>query len=694
MIIKKVKIENFRLLKDLEIDFSYDKIKNLTVIRAANESGKTTLLYALQWGLFGNTALPNKNWRLSPLDALGRVKVAVSIDFFFINSRDKEQHFTLTRQVVETIGTGHSRSNEKINLFKVSDVGVDEVEYAAGWLAPHLPEDLKEIFFTDGDRALSFIEGSDATQSKKVEGAIRSLLGLEMIESAESHTRDTVIELNRKVRSAAAASSELEEVSNSLINTERELPSMQEELRTVEGHLKAAKSAYAKADTDLQSALERGNREKLATELRKARDDKGKAEAGYLAATKRQSLLFQNKQIDVGLLSKEMNSAFSLLSKLHASGEIPNSAVPVIKDRLKHTTCFCGSSIDVKTPDGANRREELQKLIERNVNKTEIIDTATNLYFSAEHILSNYKNNDLHDLVGGILSERHSAQQDAAEAGSREADIEAQIKQIPAVDVSTLRKAREEALKSQDLQGSQRGHLHSRIARAEADQSDLASRRNRLLNADTKGQQLLAELNVANDLSSLLKKSLLEIKEVELAKVSDLMNSIFLEMIGAAEEESQAGIIRKAEITSNFKILVHGSSDTFLDPSNDLNGASRRALTIAFIMALTQVSGVTAPNVIDTPLGMTSGYVKNSILKLACQNSSQLVMLLTHDEIKGCEGLIDKYAGVVTTITNPAHYPKILVNDPQTSDIRVIQCRCNHRSECKICERRQSGETV
>ena len=155
MIIKKVKIENFRLLKDLEIDFSYDKIKNLTVIRAANESGKTTLLYALQWGLFGNTALPNKNWRLSPLDALGRVKVAVSIDFFFINSRDKEQHFTLTRQVVETIGTGHSRSNEKINLFKVSDVGVDEVEYAAGWLAPHLPEDLKEIFFTDGDRALS-----------------------------------------------------------------------------------------------------------------------------------------------------------------------------------------------------------------------------------------------------------------------------------------------------------------------------------------------------------------------------------------------------------------------------------------------------------------------------------------------------------------------------------------------------------
>ncbi len=46
----------------------------------------------------------------------------------------------------------------------------------------------------------------------------------------------------------------------------------------------------------------------------------------------------------------------------------------------------------------------------------------------------------------------------------------------------------------------------------------------------------------------------------------------------------------------------------------DLNGASRRALTLAFILAFTRVSGVKAPNVIDTPLGMTSGIVKRAML--------------------------------------------------------------------------------
>ncbi len=54
-------IKNFRLLKDLQLDFSTDEDKPLTVIRAANETGKTTSETALIWGLYGSlSALPNK----------------------------------------------------------------------------------------------------------------------------------------------------------------------------------------------------------------------------------------------------------------------------------------------------------------------------------------------------------------------------------------------------------------------------------------------------------------------------------------------------------------------------------------------------------------------------------------------------------------------------------------------------------
>ena len=61
-----VHIENFRLLKDIAFEFSTHGDRNLTVIRAANESGKTTLLTALQWGLFGDEALPNHGTTFPP----------------------------------------------------------------------------------------------------------------------------------------------------------------------------------------------------------------------------------------------------------------------------------------------------------------------------------------------------------------------------------------------------------------------------------------------------------------------------------------------------------------------------------------------------------------------------------------------------------------------------------------------------
>ncbi len=182
------------------------------------------------------------------------------------------------------------------------------------------------------------------------------------------------------------------------------------------------------------------------------------------------------------------------------------------------------------------------------------------------------------------------------------------------------------------------------------------------------------------------------ITNVELEKVSSLMNEIFLEMIGA--DPTQGAIIRKAIISKDFDIVVYGPSERTINPDRDLNGASRRALTLAFILALTKVSGVEAPNVIDTPLGMMSGFVKKSVLKAAIRESSQLVLFLTRSEIADCEDILDAEAGSVITLTNPAHFPRMLINDPKVSERTLLSCGCNHRQECKQCQRRIDSDTL
>ena len=210
--------------------------------------------------------------------------------------------------------------------------------------------------------------------------------------------------------------------------------------------------------------------------------------------------------------------------------------------------------------------------------------------------------------------------------------------------------------------------------------------RGRLLREQKKNARILAELEVTQDVRKVLKSAEERIANEELQKVSDLMNNIFLEMIGADPE--QGAIIRQAEISREFDIIVYGPNDRMLNPDRDLNGASRRALTLAFILALTKVSEAEAPNVIDTPLGMTSGFVKRSILRTLVRESTQLILFLTHDEIAGCEEIIDEAAGVILTLTNPAHYPKMLVNDPEVEERKVLRCACNHHNECVLCRRR------
>ena len=100
----RARIENFRLLKDVELDFSTDADRNLSIIRAANESGKTTLLTALQWGIFGDKALPKegKDFRHSPLDASSgeRQSVAVSVEVDY-EIPDRHSPYRLIRSVTE-----------------------------------------------------------------------------------------------------------------------------------------------------------------------------------------------------------------------------------------------------------------------------------------------------------------------------------------------------------------------------------------------------------------------------------------------------------------------------------------------------------------------------------------------------------------------------------------------------------------
>lgn len=698
----RAQFQNFRLLRALELEFSSDQNKNLTVIRAANESGKTTILHALQWALYGDDALPGKgeSFRLHPIDwekSDGkRIPVTATVEFEVTsyrlvsgNLRETHQRYRLVRSAFEDIDSRVRRAASTVKLFALNDTGASPIEAAESFINDELPPELREVFFTDGDRALSFIEADVALSTKRarVQRAIRSLLGLGVIDNAISHVRKSASEVNKKAKQVGTGS-ELSKIASQLESIETQREELEFALADAKQQFEAFDERLNQIDRKISAALLKGDKEKLQKDRDDARQEIRRLDDQLKTANKEHSTLFRSRAIATDLLAPLFERVFRKLEELHDQGKIPNTTIPVLQERLAAKVCICSETLAPGDPDGDRRRKYIQKLIDDSERADEIQKIITDLYYGAKDLQGAGDADDgvwLED-YRKVVERRDGLQSLRDEAGRKFRALELQVESLRDADIQGLRETHRRYKELRDKYLSQQSILQTQLSRLQGDRDRLEGERDRLLREKKKGAQIIAELDVTQDVTSVLQSAYEQITNEELLKVSELMNKIFLEMIGADPE--QGAIIRRAEISPEFDIIVYGPNNRSLDPDRDLNGASRRALTLAFILALTKVSEVAAPNVIDTPLGMTSGYVKRSILRTAVRESTQLVLFLTHDEIAGCEEIIDEAAGAVFTLTNPAHYPKMLVNDPGVTERKVLLCKCNHRAECALCQRR------
>ena len=697
----RAEFQNFRMLRDLELEFGTDPERNLTVIRAANESGKTTVLHGLQWALYGDEALPGKGegFRLQPIDwdsSEGkRVTITATVEFELTTYRrvggevrETRRRYRLVRSASEDVDGHTHRSGSTVKLFVVNDSGVRPIDAPDALIKDELPPELREVFFTDGDRALSFIEADVTVSTKRdrVQRTIRSLLGLGVIEDAIRHVRKSAAGVNKKAKQVGTG--------GKLNTIASRIEAADNEVETLEGNLSDAKQQFVafdekvhETDRKIAAALQKGDRERLRKDLDRARREIKELDRQVAAANKEHSQLFRSRAVATDLVAPMIGGALEKLEDLHDQGKIPNTTIAVLQERLSAEVCICGETLRHGDPGGEVRRAHIDKLIEDSQRVDEFQEIITELYYGTKRLnpsgdagvniwLGEYKK---------VVERRDGIQELRDEAGRKFRGLELQLDALPDTDIQGLREARRQYNDKRDRYLVTQSAIETQLGALSGERKELEAERKRLLGEKKKGALVLAELEVTQDVTKVLQRAYERITNEELQKVSELMNSIFLEMIGADPE--QGAIIRRAEISRDFDIIVYGPKDRTLNPDRDLNGASRRALTLAFILALTKVSDVEAPNVIDTPLGMTSGFVKRSMLRTAVRESSQLILFLTHDEITGCEEIIDESAAVVFTLTNPAHYPKMLVNEPTVEERKVLRCGCDHKSQCQICER-------
>ena len=279
---KRATFRNFKLLRDVTIEFSVDPKRPLTVVRAENGHGKTSTLTALQWGLFGEPGLDEsaRRIRLSPSDwADGeRCEVEVTIDFTHTVYDEvggefvpTETTYRIVRRACETPQGEQSfaRDSESIHLFELTDSGAEEVRGPETKIAEMLPQEMENVFFTDGDKAMNFISPSltKRTKQHQVRQAIRSLLGLGVLESALDHVEKSRRKFDKDY-AKSAGSAEAEHVFDMLEQAKAKLAGHAKRVTDLEGQIENLQRLEDETERRLLQALkDSGDPQQLARRL-------------------------------------------------------------------------------------------------------------------------------------------------------------------------------------------------------------------------------------------------------------------------------------------------------------------------------------------------------------------------------------------------------------------------------------------
>ncbi|MDX1282977.1 AAA family ATPase [Shewanella colwelliana] len=190
MKIERLEITNFRqFYKTSTLEFSTDEKRNVTVVHGANGAGKTSLLNAFKWCFYESTDFDTENEHILNEAAIqsvedgGILELKISVKF----SHDRKKYDAIRTQKYRKLQGLDAEPFDGAD-FTLDEMGADgqtkRSKSPNSAIAAILPEDLQPYFFFNGERIEKL---AGVHESDQVKNAIRTMMGLELVERAEDH---------------------------------------------------------------------------------------------------------------------------------------------------------------------------------------------------------------------------------------------------------------------------------------------------------------------------------------------------------------------------------------------------------------------------------------------------------------------------------------------------------------------------
>lgn len=621
MRIERITLRNYRQFRQVQIAFRKRPDTDLHFIIGMNGTGKTNLLNAINWCLYGDEPHLSKNSQRLPLvnlKTIERTKTGKDLEVAVEVQAETEHGSPVTfkrRAVFRKHDDGQMvRQDTAFEVMFVDGRGNTKIatdEDAHVWVERFVPERIRDFFFFDGERLDNYFR--EAT-GQNIRHAVFQISQIDLLETRVERKLNEILKNLR--RETGKINPQIEAARTDLEQAQTQLDEIEERIKECEKQIAKAKAKVAEYQERVKGipnieALEE-EREELLAHIEKT-DGLLKDKEG-----ERENLLLESGR--VLMLWPAITKAAQIIEEKRTQKEIPPPVdKSFLEEVLRSEICnVCGRPLDDRS------REQVQKLL-RDVKSSS--DVAVRLV-QIETLLHQFRESvgEFRGKIRRITREIERYRKELAEFTQKKSEIDSQV---AGYDQERIRDWYRERMKFEELRDQnqkQLGALDHMKQQTEREIEGAERRYRKEVEKEGKAEGLKKKEEFCTRALDIVRKTREAIMTETRERIEGETKRRFFRLLW------KRGTFDDVRIEADYSInLIHSMGYECL---GSLSAGERELLALSFTLALHQASGFDSPILIDTPVARISDEHRENFGKVVCEFSTikQIILLFTPAE--------------------------------------------------------------
>lgn len=626
---ESIKIHNYRQYRDLTFDFSLNGANDIHLVIATNGTGKTNLLNAINWCLYGDEPhasgaavegeekadkLPLAN--IQSLSECRNNKDSMCMVSVVIEATDAGSKYTFTRTANISVETELQAGKDKFEIGVTASDGITKFcdgDAANEIISEKMPRKIREYFFFDGEQLLNYF-GITGTNVSHLRDSIYEIAQVNIIDKSVIENLDSFIkkfqkqikELSPNTNSIA---DEIETIQKNIDSKEREINTLTEQI------------AMAEEEIDKCNQLIK-NTESIVEDNKRFEDNKAeiKEKEAELITIKKDLAKFIRQYL-VKIMLRDVNTRTNEYIEMRQNDNdiSPVADIDILKKSIQtHKCAVCGGNLAQETE--LHFQELIQKY-DSNISLQKLVEIKNDVRRGLDVIEYESAKKALFDRLNKANEKIRKLQE--------ENDI--LFKRISTVTgIEEIEAATHQREDNEKLRDSNREKIGKYKEQLESMRKNLQEKNKEYSDA-LAANQACKEIREKYEFVQRAKDLLVKIKNGIVTDITTQLESKTMELFDALIWKK--GTYGRVELDANFRLKLYHKI-TMSSCLNSCSAAEKELLALAFTLAVHEVSGYDNLLFIDTPVGRVSDENRENFAQvlLDISKKKQIILAFTPSE--------------------------------------------------------------